>query len=121
MPTHADSGLLEREAVIASASELVDRVASGSAGALFIVGEAGLGKTSVIGQSCEQAVSAGLTVGIARGHLMETGLPFGVLIQALDGLGGRGLLSGEEAAADWPARYYRVLRWLERRAMIACS
>ena len=47
---------------------------------------------------------------------METGLPFGVLIQALDGLGGRGLLSDEEAAADWPARYYRVLRWLERRA-----
>ena len=112
----AGGGLLERDGVVASAAELVSRVGSGGAGALFLVGEAGLGKTSVIGQACQYAAEAGLTVGVGHGHPMESGLPFGVLVQAFDGVGGRELL-GEDAvdsrsAADWPARYYRVLRWL---------
>jgi DNA-binding CsgD family transcriptional regulator len=117
---HGGGGLLEREVVTAAAAELVDRVCAGGAGALFLAGEAGLGKTSVIGQACQQAAEAGLTMGVGRGHPMETGLPFGVLIQALDGAGGRGLLGEDEAdlgsAADWSARCYRVLRWLQCRA-----
>jgi DNA-binding NarL/FixJ family response regulator len=117
---HTGGGLLERDDVVASAAELVDRVGSGGSGALFLVGEAGLGKTSVLGQACQRAAGAGLTVGVGRGHPMERGLPFGVLVEAFDGVGGRGLL-GEDAvdsrsAADWPARYYRVLRWLRDRA-----
>lgn len=116
----AETGLLERDGIVASAVELIGRVGSGGAGALFLVGEAGLGKTSVIGQACLRAAEAGLTVGVGRGHPMESGLPFGVLAQAFDAVGGRGLL-GEDAvdsrpAADWPARYYRVLRWLRDRA-----
>jgi hypothetical protein len=42
-------GLLERDDVVASAAELVGRVRSGGAGALFLVGEAGLGKTGIPG------------------------------------------------------------------------
>ena len=112
------AGLLERDVIVASAADLVDRVASGGSGALFLVGEAGLGKTSVIGQACQRAAKAGLAVGVGRGHPMESGLPFGVLIQAFDGIGGRGLLDEDavESAADWPARYYRVLHWLRDRA-----
>jgi DNA-binding CsgD family transcriptional regulator len=113
-------GLLERDAFVAAGAELVEQVASGGAGALFLVGEAGLGKTSVIGQVRQRAREAGLAVGLGRGHPMENGLPFGVLVQALDAVRGRGLL-GEDApdslpAADWPAGYYRVLRWLQNRA-----
>ena len=116
----AGGGLLERDVIVASAAELLDRVGSGGAGALFLVGEAGLGKTSVIGWACQRAVEAGLTVGVGRGHTLESGLPFGVLVQTFDGVGGCGLLGedavGSRSAADWPACYYRVLRWLRHRA-----
>ncbi len=116
---HADSGLLEREAVTTSVAHLVARVSTGGAGALFLVGEAGLGKTSVIDQAWRGAVGSNLTVGLGRGHPMETGLPFGVLTQAFDGVGGRGLLAWDEtdsgSAANWADRYYRVLRWLQVR------
>lgn len=116
---HADSGLLEREAVTTSVAHLVARVSTGGAGALFLVGEAGLGKTSVIDQAWRGAVGSNLTVGLGRGHPMETGLPFGVLTQAFDGVGGRGLLGWDEtdsgSAANWADRYYRVLRWLQVR------
>jgi DNA-binding CsgD family transcriptional regulator len=113
-------GLLERQAVIASVGELVGRVAAGGAGAVFVAGEAGLGKTSVINRACGLAATAGLSVGLGRSHPMETGLPFGLLAQALDGVGGRGLLGEEEpghaSAGDRAARFYRVLRWLQDRA-----
>ena len=113
-------GLLEREVVTASAAELIDRVAAGGTGALFVVGEAGLGKTSLVDQARRRAVATDLMVGLGRGHSMETRLPFGVLAQALDGVGGRGLLTEDEPgsapAADWAARYYRVLRWLQGRS-----
>jgi DNA-binding CsgD family transcriptional regulator len=113
-------GLLERHDVTASVSELIGRVAAGGAGAVFVLGEAGLGKTSVIDLACGLAARAGLGLGRSRGHPMETGLPFGLVAQALDGAGGRGLLGEEEpgpaSAGDRAARFYRVLRWLQDRA-----
>lgn len=50
---------------------------------------------------------------------METALPFGLLAQALEDLGGGGLLAGptaDAAVVDRAARFYGVLRWLEQRA-----
>jgi hypothetical protein len=115
----AEGGLLERQDVAASAGELVGRVAAGGAGAVFVVGEAGLGKTSLIDRACGLAAAAGLQVGLGRGHPMETGLPFGLLAQALEGAGGRGLLGEHDpepaSAGDRAARFYRVLRWLHGR------
>jgi predicted ATPase len=112
-------GLLERDDVIASLDRLLDGVATGRSGALFVLGEAGLGKTSLIDRACRLAAEAGLTVGLGRGHPMETSLPFGMLAQGLDGVGGRGLL-GEDLlelalAGDRAARFYGVLRWLQDR------
>ena len=116
----AEGGLLERGDVLASAGRLVGGVASGRAGALFVLAEAGLGKTSVVDQACRAAAAAGLMVGLGRGHPMETSLPFGVLAQALDGVGGRGLLGedrpGSASPGDQAARFYRVLRWLQDQA-----
>ena len=114
-----DSYLLERQDVSASASQLVSRVAAGEPGALFVVGEAGLGKTSVIDQACRLADGAGLTVGLGRGHPMETSLPFELVTQVLDRVGARGLLieaqQGVATASDRAAQFYRVLRWLQDR------
>ena len=115
-----DSGLLERDDVIASSGRLVSGVAAGGSGALFVLAEAGLGKTSVADRACRLAAAAGLTVGLGRGHPMETTLPFGVLVQALGGVGGRGLLGedrpGPASPGDRAARFYGVLRWLQDRA-----
>ena len=116
----AEGGLLERQDVTAAARDLVSGVAAGRAGALFVVGEAGLGKTAALDQACRLAAVAGLAVGAGRGHPMETGLPFGLVAQALDGVGGHGLVGEDEpgplSAGDRAARFYRVLRWLHDRA-----
>ena len=73
----------------------------------------------LIDHACGLAASAGLAVGLGRGHPMETSLPFGLLAQALDGVGGRGLLGedlpGPGTAGDRAARFYGVLRWLQDR------
>jgi DNA-binding CsgD family transcriptional regulator len=115
-----EGGLPERGDVTAAAGELVSRVSAGGAGALFVVGEAGQGKTSVVDLACGLARGAGVAVGLGRGHPMETSLPFGLVTQVLDGAGGRGLLGedqpGPTAAGDRAARFYRVLRWLQDRA-----
>lgn len=111
-------GLLERDEVIASLDGLLSDVAAGRSGGLYLVGEAGLGKTSLVEYACEQARSGGLIVGLGRGHPMETTLPFGLAAQALDGVGGRDLLGGDEPGLgrDRAARFYGVLRWLQERA-----
>lgn len=114
-------GLLERDGITAGADRLLGEVAAGRSGALYVVGEAGLGKTSLIDRACGQARSLGLTVGLGRGHPLETSLPFGLLTQALDGIGGPGLLGDDERGlsgdgGDRAARFYTVLRWLQERA-----
>ncbi len=112
-------GLLERDGVTKAVAGLVEAVRGGQGGALFVVGEAGLGKTAVLGRGRDLAAAAGLRVGFGRGHPMESAVPFGVLIQGLDGAGGRGLLREDEPGFargdDRAARFFGVLRWLERR------
>src|SRR5260221_1756707 len=112
-------GLLEREVVTASAGELVGRVAAGGTAALFVIGEAGLGKTSVIDSACPLGGQVGLTVGLGCGHPLETSLPFGLMTQVLDSLGGRGLLGEEQpgraATSGQAAGFDRGLRLLQDR------
>jgi DNA-binding CsgD family transcriptional regulator len=113
-----NSGLLERDAVIASIEQMIRDVAAGGSAALYVLGEAGLGKTSVLDYARRQAGAAGLGVGFACGYPMETSLPFGLLMQALDKVGGRGLLSKHRTASsgDRAATFFRVLRWLQDQA-----
>jgi DNA-binding CsgD family transcriptional regulator len=115
------AGLLERDAVLASLDGMLSEVAAGRSGALYVVGEAGLGKTSLISYTRQQARSGPLLVGLGRGHPMETSLPFGLMAQALGGIGGPGLLGEDEPGqaagqGDRAARFYAVLRWLQQRA-----
>lgn len=104
----------ERDDITCAIATLFDQSRAGHGGALFIVGEPGLGKTS----SLEHAgtLAADFRVGLGRGEVMETSLPFGLLVQVVDVLGGRDVLLGDSAptAGDGrAARFYAVWRWLE--------
>src|ERR1700735_4120433 len=108
---------LEREAVLAAITTLVDEVRAGRGGALFVVGEAGLGKTTSVSQAKVLAAPA-VRVGLGRGDVMETSLPFGVLAAALGAVGNHDLVASPPGDAGFgdarAARFYAVLRWLER-------
>jgi DNA-binding CsgD family transcriptional regulator len=108
--------LLEREGVVADAARLIEAAASGRAGCLFIVGESGLGKTAALQAVVERAMGH-VRVALARGDAMEQLIPFGMLSQAIDQLGGSsvlGLSGAGMAPADARAtRFFTVLRWLE--------
>jgi hypothetical protein len=79
---------------------------------LFVVGEGGLGKTSVLGAAQREAEAAGMGVSFARGELIESGLAFGVARAALGELAG----FDREPVADSSAPYYRALQGLQERS-----
>jgi len=110
----------EREAVTAATVRLLQGVRlDRQGGALFVIGEAGLGKTAVVEQAGRLA-GPDFKVGLARGDPMETMLAFGLLSQSMHGLGGDGLLeprpAGETSTDRRAAQFFAVLRWLEGQA-----
>ena len=106
------SRLWERGGVSDAIAELIDAARAGRGGVLFVEGDAGLGKSSVL-DSATALAAPDLRVGLGRGDAMETSVPFGVLGQALDMLGGPDLAAGLHAATVRPEQLYRLLRWLE--------
>jgi DNA-binding CsgD family transcriptional regulator len=107
------SPLRERGDVSDVFAELLESARSGRGGSLFVEGEAGLGKSTVLA-SARQLARPDLLVGLGQGDVMEMSLPFGVLDQALASLGGPTFLTGSDAAIARPEQLYRLLRWLER-------
>lgn len=110
----------EREAVTQASARLLGRVrVNGRGGALFVIGEAGLGKTAVLEQA-RRLAGPDFRTGFARGDPMETMLAFGLLNQSMDGLGGQGLLeptpAGESGTDRLAAQFFALLRWLEGQA-----
>jgi DNA-binding CsgD family transcriptional regulator len=112
-----DGLLLERGAVLAAVAGLVEGLRAGRSGALFVVGEAGLGKTTCLGQAAVLA-SPVVRVGLGRGDVMEASLPFGVFTAALGAVGYQDLLLAPSGGAGFgdvrAARFYGVLHWLEQ-------
>lgn len=106
------SPLREREAASEAVAELLDAARSGHGGVLFIEGDAGLGKSSIL-ESAMQRAAVDLLVGLGRGDAMEMALPFGVLDQALSMLGFPTLLGESAAPVGRAEQLYRLLRWLE--------
>jgi DNA-binding CsgD family transcriptional regulator len=119
-PVPDSGGLLERDDAIASVERVLEELSAGRSSSLYIIGEPGLGKTSLLDRAAALAAGRGLATGHGRGRPMETTLPFGLMTQALDSLGAADLLGEEGAAAASTgaraARFYGVLRWLEERA-----
>lgn len=90
---------------------------AGRGATLFLMGEAGLGKTTML-QAARGLAGSRFAVGSGLGDASEATLPFGIFSQALDDLGTRGMLrtdsnpqlSSVDARA---AHFYAVLRFLE--------
>ena len=90
--------LIERESELAVLDEVVGSAVSGQGGAVLIEGEAGIGKTRLIGKLARaRAKAAGLRVLYATADEIETGVPFA---------GARVLLgrAARDVALDGPAR-----------------
>src|SRR5947209_19342432 len=80
------SQIWEREGALQAIDGLVSEALSGRGRSLFIVGEAGLGKTTMVERA--RAGSGGrFKVSIGRGDAAESSLPFGIIGQAWRGLG----------------------------------
>jgi DNA-binding CsgD family transcriptional regulator len=108
--------LWDRDPAVDATSALLDGVMDGCAQSLFIVGEAGLGKTSVLDRACASARERGFAYGIGRGDVMESTLPFGVIAQAFAGLGGGAVFQRTNLGLDRPdaraTQFSSALQWL---------
>jgi len=104
-------GTLEREAALGAVTRLISRARAGRGGALFVVGEAGLGKTTVL-EAAKKLACPDIRVGWGCGDAMEASLPCGLFAVVLD------TVDGPRNLLDLPgtARFGAVLRWLEARA-----
>ena len=109
--------LWERDHHLHAAAARVAGAREGRGGALFFLGEAGLGKTAVLEEVGRQA-GDDLVVAWARCDPMEASLPFGLLSQVIHELGGGHDLwtPGTERTDARTATLYRTLRWLEEVA-----
>jgi DNA-binding CsgD family transcriptional regulator len=111
--------VLEREAIAHSVDDVLRRARGGRGGSVFIVGHAGLGKTEVL-RSAASPGPPDMRVGVARGDVLETGLPFGLIAQLVDSLGDENAsnLAGAFASVNdvRASRFYRTFRWLQALA-----
>lgn len=107
--------MFEREAGTAAVARLLDQAHRGRGGALFVIGEAGLGKTSLLDQACLLA-GPSVRLGVARGDVMETALPFGLVAQVIERLCGKDVLAAIVASAPQDTRatkFFSALRAIE--------
>jgi DNA-binding CsgD family transcriptional regulator len=112
--------LAERDGALDGVRVLVDSVLRGHGKALFVLGEAGLGKTTLLEHAVELA-GARMAVGIGRADVAEAALPFGLLGQALGPLLGWEVLGpwGGQSARHEPAadRLYAIMHRLREVAV----
>jgi tetratricopeptide (TPR) repeat protein len=120
----ATTSMAERGDVLEAVERLLDDAAQGQGGALFVVGPAGLGKTTVLEYAITMA-RAQFAVGVGRGDRVEAVLPFGLIGQALGELlegklpGGSMALDsdgGEAGDISPQARFYGILREVRQAA-----
>lgn len=108
---------LEREAALAAVTRLISGARAGRGDTLFVVGEAGLGKTTILDEA-RRLACPDMRIGYSHGDVMEASLPFGLFAALLDTVDGpRELLDPpvtDLSSCDVPAiRFGGVLRWLK--------
>ncbi|MCW2954223.1 MAG: family ATPase, partial [Conexibacter sp.] len=86
MPLQTDSPprFVGRERELAALDDALARLDGGAAACIEIVGEPGIGKTTLLGRLAETAAARGALVLAGRTAEYERELPFGVLVDALD-------------------------------------
>ncbi len=111
-------GLLERDIALGAIMEALGDVERGGGAVVLLAGPAGIGKTSLVQAGRRAAQEAGFGVGSAVGSPMESGLPFGLVGQAMVELGGSDVDDVVELQRlrDPSARLYRMFRWLAKVA-----
>jgi len=72
--------LWERDGVVGAVVATLDKARTGAGSALFIVSEAGLGKTSVL-EEAKLLAAPDFEVSVGCGEEMERAVPFGLAIQ----------------------------------------
>lgn len=118
----ADPGMAERDDVLGAVERLLARAGEGRGGALFVIGAAGLGKTTVL-QHAITVAKRRFGVGVGCGDQVEVVLPFGLIDQALDQILG-GTFPGSRTALDLDAgdisaqaSFYGILRAVREAAV----
>jgi ATP/maltotriose-dependent transcriptional regulator MalT len=76
--------LLGRETELATTDDAVEQAAAGAGRALGVFGEAGIGKSALMGAVRERAAAAGMLVLEGRAAEHERSVPFGLAVDALD-------------------------------------
>jgi DNA-binding NarL/FixJ family response regulator len=115
----APAQIWERDATVGTIERLLTEAGQSHGRSLFIVGEAGLGKTTMLERA--SAIARGqFEISIGRGDAAESTLPFGIIDQALRGLGFRGPAESKSGRRSplqaRAARLYAALEFLEGRA-----
>src|SRR5262249_13666755 len=106
--------MLERDAVMAAIRGLLRDALGGRGGTLFVAGEAGLGKTTVL-RYAVAAAGDRFRTGTGQADVGEAALPFGLIGQALDPL--LGSQAATTGTAQAPAgSFYAVLARLRQAA-----
>jgi DNA-binding CsgD family transcriptional regulator len=110
--------LFERDLPLANLERALGRTAGGDASVVFVVAEPGLGKTTLLAESCARA--SGFHVMKATCSELEQSIPFGLLDRLLDDLApgaGEPVVPRPSASAEPRLRRYaRTLDWLRRGA-----
>jgi DNA-binding CsgD family transcriptional regulator/Tfp pilus assembly protein PilF len=96
------TALAEREGSVSALEGILEDAATGRGRALFVLGEAGLGKTTLLDHAVGLAADR-LAVGVGRADVAEAALPFGLLNQALEPLLGQETLTGGDERLPQPA------------------
>src|SRR6478672_2208966 len=91
-PTGVDARFVGRSAEMDVVAEALDALRGGVGGFIQIVGEAGIGKTRMLGAVREAAAARGIEVLAGRAAEFEQRMPFQILLEALQGYGGLGKL-----------------------------
>ncbi len=121
MAVHDGSGggwLLERDVALEAITAALGEVEGGGGVVVLFSGRAGVGKTSLLREGKRAAREAGFSVGSAVGSPMESGLPFGLLGQAVVQLVGSTVDDSSELQrlGDPAAGLYRMFRCLTSAA-----
>jgi hypothetical protein len=116
-----DGCMLERAAELGVITEAVSS-AAGSGSVLLVEGEAGIGKTSLLGYACEQAARAGITVRAARAAEFEGGYAWAVVRQlfAPEVASGARLAAARTPGSNAPASAPGTSRSFRDKLILVC-